>query len=596
VKGGRQRPVKLAPKPLRRKFVGADVPTRRYTGTGIMLCPVKLAALLPQAEWYREGLSSLYDERLFLFSGGDAIDPLPGGTRHEQSKKEEEAMKQLKVFDTTLRDGEQSPGCSMNLQEKTKVARQLEKLGVDVIEAGFAIASPGDFQSVQTIAKAVKNATVASLSRALKPDIERAYEAVKGAVSPRIHTFIATSPIHMEYKLKMKPEDVLRQAVDMVAYAKSLCPDVEFSAEDASRSEPEFLYRVFEAVIRAGATVINVPDTVGYAMPDEFYELICNVKNHVAGIEKVDLSVHCHNDLGLAVANSLAAVRAGATQVECTINGIGERAGNAALEEVVMALATRKDLYAATTNIVTSQIYNSSRLISSITGVTVQPNKAVVGANAFAHEAGIHQHGVLANKKTYEIMTPESVGLPENSIVLGKHSGKHAFSERLKAMGYAPDDAQIAESFEKFKELADRKKEVTDTDLRALVELDKIEIPGEYILDTFVVNSGNKMTATAVIKLQHEGETVEKASTGDGPVDAAFNAIEHCVGESFKLEDYIVRSVTGGKDAQGEVVVKLKNNGSTVRGRGLSTDIVEASIRAYIDAINRYKYDKSMGG
>ncbi len=505
-------------------------------------------------------------------------------------------MKQLKVFDTTLRDGEQSPGCSMNLQEKTKVARQLEKLGVDVIEAGFAIASPGDFLSVQTIAKAVKNATVASLSRALKTDIERAYEAVKGAVSPRIHTFIATSPIHMEYKLKMKPEDVLRQAADMVAYAKSLCSDVEFSAEDASRSEPGFMYRVFEAVIKAGATVINVPDTVGYAMPDEFYELICSIKNNVAGIEKVDLSVHCHNDLGLAVANSLAAVRAGATQVECTINGIGERAGNAALEEVVMALATRKDLYAVTTNIATNQIYNSSRLISSITGVTVQPNKAVVGANAFAHEAGIHQHGIMANKKTYEIMTPESVGLPENSIVLGKHSGKHAFSERLKAMGYSPDEAQITESFEKFKELADRKKEVTDTDLRALVELDKMEIPGEYVLDTFVVNSGNKMTSTAVIKMQHEGETVEQASTGDGPVDAAFNAIERCVGESFKLEDYIVRSVTGGKDAQGEVVVKLKNNGSSVRGRGLSTDIVEASIRAYIDAINRYKYDKSVGG
>ncbi len=505
-------------------------------------------------------------------------------------------MKKLKVFDTTLRDGEQSPGCSMNIQEKTKVARQLEKLGVDVIEAGFAIASPGDFQSVQTIARTIKNATVASLSRALRTDVARAYEAVKDAVSPRIHTFIATSPIHMQYKLNMKPEDVLKQSADMVAYAKTLCPDVEFSAEDASRSEPEFLYRVFEAVIRAGATCINVPDTVGYAMPDEFYELICGIRNNVAGIEKVDLSVHCHNDLGLAVANSLAAVRAGATQIECTINGIGERAGNAALEEVVMALSTRKDLYPVTTNIVTNQIYNSSRLISSITGVPVQPNKAVVGRNAFAHEAGIHQHGVLANKRTYEIMTPESVGLPENSIVLGKHSGKHAFTERLKAMGYTLDDEQTAASFEKFKELADRKKEVNDLDLRALVELDKIEIPGEYVLDTFVINSGNKMTSTAVIKLQREGETIEEASTGDGPVDASFNAIERCIGESFKLEDYIVRSVTGGTDAQGEVVVKLKSNGRSVRGRGLSTDIVEASIRAYIDAINRYLYEKSMGG
>ncbi len=505
-------------------------------------------------------------------------------------------MRQIKVFDTTLRDGEQSPGCSMNLQEKLEVARQLERLGVDIIEAGFAIASPGDFQAVKAISGVVKNATVASLSRALKPDIERAYEAVKDAVDPCIHTFIATSPIHMEYKLKMTPEQVLQQTIDMVKYASSLCPKVEFSAEDASRSDPEFLYRVFEAAIRAGATCINVPDTVGYAMPDEFHQLIVGVKNNVAGIEKVDLSVHCHNDLGLAVANSLAAVRAGATQVECTINGIGERAGNAALEEVVMALVTRRELYGAEMNVVTDQIYNSSRLISSITGVSVQPNKAVVGRNAFAHEAGIHQHGVLANRMTYEIMTHESVGLPANAIVLGKHSGKHAFAERLRSMGYALDDEQISVSFEKFKELADRKKEVSDLDLRALVELDKFEVPGEYVLDTFVINSGNKMTSTAVIKLQRQDETVEEASTGDGPVDAAFNAIERCIGESFTLEDYIVRSVTGGKDAQGEVVVKLKNNGSSVRGRGLSTDIVEASIRAYIDAINRYRYEKSMEG
>jgi len=505
-------------------------------------------------------------------------------------------MRKINVFDTTLRDGEQSPGCSMNLQEKLEVARQLERLGVDVIEAGFAIASPGDFQSVKAISQIVKNATIASLSRALKPDIERAYEAVKDAVDPCIHTFIATSPIHMEYKLKMTPEQVLQQTIDMVKYAKSLCPKVEFSAEDASRSEPEFLYRVFEAAIKAGATCINVPDTVGYAMPDEFHQLIVGVKNNVAGIEKVDLSVHCHNDLGMAVANSLAAVRAGATQVECTINGIGERAGNAALEEVVMALVTRKELYGAETNVVTDQIYNSSRLISSITGVSVQPNKAVVGRNAFAHEAGIHQHGVLANRMTYEIMTHESVGLPANAIVLGKHSGKHAFAERLRSMGYALDDEQISVSFEKFKELADRKKEVSDLDLRALVELDKFEVPGEYVLDTFVINSGNKMTSTAVIKLQRQGETVEEASTGDGPVDAAFNAIERCIGQSFTLEDYIVRSVTGGKDAQGEVVVKLHNGGKSVRGRGLSTDIVEASIRAYIDAINRYRYEKSMEG
>ncbi len=505
-------------------------------------------------------------------------------------------MTTIKIFDTTLRDGEQSPGCSMNLQEKIEVARQLEKLGVDVIEAGFAIASPGDFQSVKTIAETVKNARVASLSRALKKDIDRAYEAVKGAVSPRIHTFIATSPIHMEYKLKMKPDDVLAQAAEMVKYAKSLCFDVEFSAEDASRSDPEFLYRVFEAVIAAGATCINVPDTVGYSMPEEFGALVKGVKENVRGIEKVDLSVHCHNDLGLAVANSLAAISAGATQAECTINGIGERAGNAALEEIVMAIATRQDFYGFTTNINTKQIYNASRLISAITGVPVQPNKAIVGKNAFAHEAGIHQHGVLANKKTYEIMTPESIGLPENAIVLGKHSGKHAFCERLKDLGYMVDEQRIDESFERFKELADRKKDVSDLDLRALVELDQFEIPVDYEFDSFVINSGNKMTATAVVKLIHDGQTVEEAATGDGPVDAAFNAIERCIGESFTLEDYIVRSVTGGKDAQGEVVVKLSKDDKNVKGRGLSTDIVEASVKAYIDAINRYYYQMKVEG
>lgn len=505
-------------------------------------------------------------------------------------------MTTIKIFDTTLRDGEQSPGCSMNLQEKIEVARQLEKLGVDVIEAGFAIASPGDFQSVKTVAETVKNATVASLSRALKKDIDRAYEAVKGAVGPRIHTFIATSPIHMEYKLKMKPDDVLAQAADMVKYAKSLCADVEFSAEDASRSEPAFLYRVFEAVIKAGATCINVPDTVGYSLPDEFGALIKGVKENVRGIEKVDLSVHCHNDLGLAVANSLAAVQAGATQAECTINGIGERAGNAALEEIIMAIATRQDFFGYTTNINTKQIYNSSRLISAITGVPVQPNKAVVGKNAFAHEAGIHQHGVLANKKTYEIMTPESIGLPENAIVLGKHSGKHAFAERLKELGYVIDEQRLSESFDRFKELADRKKEVSDLDLRALVELEQFEVPVDYEFDTFVINSGNKMTSTAVVKMIHDGQPIEEAATGDGPVDASFNAIERCIGESFVLEDYIVRSVTGGKDAQGEVVVKLSKDGKNVKGRGLSTDVVEASVKAYIDAINRYYYQMKVEG
>ena len=503
-------------------------------------------------------------------------------------------MRTIKIFDTTLRDGEQSPGCSMNLQEKIEVAHQLEKLNVDVIEAGFAIASPGDFLSVKTIAETVKDTCVASLSRALKKDIDRAYDAVKNAAAPRIHTFIATSPIHMKYKLKMSPDDVLAQAVDMVKYAKAYCSDIEFSAEDASRSETEFLYKIFSAVIAAGATCINVPDTVGYATPEEFHAFVLGIKNNTEGIDKVDLSVHCHNDLGLGVANSLAAIKAGATQIECTINGIGERAGNAALEEVVMAINTRQDIYDATTNINTTQIYNASRLLTSITGVAVQPNKAIVGANAFAHEAGIHQHGVLANKKTYEIMTPESIGLAQNTLVLGKHSGKHGFSERLKALGYTLDEKRIEESFEKFIELADRKKEVTDMDLRALIELDKFDIPEEYEFDSFVINSGNKMTATAVIKLIQNGNVLEEAATGDGPVDAAFNAIEKCVDMNFRLEDYIVRSVTGGKDAQGEVVVKLEKDGSKSRGRGLSTDVVEASARAYVDAINRYCYEKKL--
>lgn len=505
-------------------------------------------------------------------------------------------MRTIKIFDTTLRDGEQSPGCSMNLQEKVEVAQQLEKLNVDAIEAGFAIASPGDFLAVQKVAQTVKDTVVVSLSRALEKDIERSYEALKSAVAPCIHTFIATSPIHMEYKLKMKPDDVLAQAVNMVRYAKRLISDVEFSAEDASRSQPEFLYKVFSGVIEAGATRINIPDTVGYSTPEEFYELVSGIMNNVKGIEDVDVSVHCHNDLGLAVANSLAAVRAGVSQVECTVNGIGERAGNAALEELVMALRTRADMYDIRTNVDSKQIYNASRLISSITGVPVQPNKAIVGKNAFAHEAGIHQHGVLANKKTYEIMTPESIGLAQNTFVLGKHSGRHAFVDRLKQMGYTLDEERMRKAFDQFIELADRKKEVSDMDLRALVELDKFHIPNAYEYERFVINSGNQMTATAVIKMHKDDLVMEEAATGDGPVDAAFNAIERCVGLSFKLKDYIVRSVTGGKDAQGEVVVKLEKDGRNATGRGLSTDIVEASVKAYVDAINKYCYEIELEG
>lgn len=499
---------------------------------------------------------------------------------------------EIKIFDTTLRDGEQSPGCSMNLQEKLEIARQLERLRVDVIEAGFAVASPGDFAAVKAVAETIKNCVVASLSRALPKDIDHSWEAIKNAVSPRIHTFIASSPIHMQYKLRMEPEKVLEQAVDMVAYAKKYCRDVEFSAEDASRSEPEFLYRLFEKVIQAGATVVNVPDTVGYATPWEIYDLITGIRNHVPNIDKAEIAIHCHNDLGMAVANTLAAYRAGAAQLECTINGIGERAGNAALEEIVMALETRRDFFAASHSLDTTQIYRSSRLVTSLTGVQVQPNKAVVGANAFAHEAGIHQHGVLANKSTYEIMTPASIGLTSNRMVLGKHSGRHAFEDRLHAMGYQLQKDKLDEAFEQFKELADKKKLVEDEDIEALVQQKAVDIPEAFQLQRFVVNSGNSITATAAVRVTQNGGELEEVATGDGPVDAGLNAVDKLVGMDFDLEDYVLRSVTKGKDAQGEVSVKIHKDGRRYSGRGLSTDVVEASIQAYLNAINKMLHER----
>ncbi|MGI6050481.1 MAG: 2-isopropylmalate synthase, partial [Acetivibrionales bacterium] len=452
--------------------------------------------------------------------------------------------RRIYIFDTTLRDGEQSPGCSMNLQEKLQVARQLERLKVDVIEAGFAVSSPGDFQSVKSIAESVKNSTVASLSRALPQDIDKSWEAVKNAVSPRIHVFLATSPIHMQYKLRMSPEEVLERAKKMVAYAKQYCSDIEFSAEDATRSQPEFLYRVFEAVIDAGATVINVPDTVGYTTPDEFYELIKNIRENVSNSDKAKIAVHCHNDLGLAVANTLAAARAGATQLECTINGIGERAGNAALEEIVMAIKTRPQQFDLDVQIDTTQILRTSKLISSITGSPVQPNKAIVGSNAFAHESGIHQHGVLAEKSTYEIMTPESIGLSKNNMVLGKHSGRHAFEDRLVELGYNLTKKELDETFIRFKALADKKKVVQDADLEVLLQHKSVEIPEMYKLDRFVINTGNTITATAsvrLIKQSDEEMLIEEVSTGDGPIDAAFKAVEKAVGANFTLEDYTIR-------------------------------------------------------
>lgn len=494
---------------------------------------------------------------------------------------------QIKIFDTTLRDGEQTPGVNLNIQEKLEIARQLVRLKVDVIEAGFAIASPGDFEAVKAVSQNVRGVTVASLCRAVEKDIDRAWEAVQHAERPRIHTFLATSDIHMKYKLKMTGDEVLERAIAAVKHAKKYCEDVEFSAEDASRSRLEFLYRVFEGVIKAGATVINVPDTVGYAMPEEFGKLIGNIKENVSGIDKIDISVHCHNDLGLAVANTLAAMVNGATQLECTVNGLGERAGNAALEEIIMGINTRKDFYDVTHNIETTQIYRTSKLVSSLTGVNVQPNKSVVGANAFAHESGIHQHGVLSEKSTYEIMTPESIGLAQNRMVLGKLSGKHAFEERLKELGYTLSSEEIQKAFEKFKDLADKKKVVLDKDIEALVGEKVSEVPEIFRLESFQINSGNKVISTSTVSVRRNDSTVTEAATGDGPVDAAFNAMERAVGISLELEDYSLRAVTEGKDALGEVTVRASKDGNMFVGRGVSTDIIEASVKAYLNAINR---------
>ena len=497
-------------------------------------------------------------------------------------------MSTIKIFDTTLRDGEQAPGFSMNLAEKLKVAKQLETLGVDIIEAGFAVSSPGDFESVQAIANTVKNCKVASLSRMVKKDIDASYEALRGAAAPRIHTFIATSPLHMEYKLKMSPEQVLARIDEMVRYACSLIPDVEFSAEDASRTPHDFLATAVSAAIRAGASVVNIPDTVGYATPQEMFEMIDYLKKNVPDIDKVDISVHCHDDLGMSVANSLAAVRAGATQIECTINGIGERAGNAALEEVIMALHTRSQYFGATCNIDTTQLYRASRLLSTITGSVIPSNKAIVGKNAFAHESGIHQHGVLANRLTYEIMTPQSIGLPTNVMVLGKHSGKHAFEDRLKELGYSLSPEELEAAFVEFKALCDKKKEVTDSDIEALVEHKSSAVPQFYKLERFVVNSGNTINSTAIVKLvDAENQVHEQVALGDGPVDAAYKAIEQIAGIPLALSDYRINSVSDGEDALGEVTVKVENEGRSVRGRGLSTDVIESSILAYVNAINK---------
>jgi 2-isopropylmalate synthase len=498
--------------------------------------------------------------------------------------------KKIYIFDTTLRDGEQTPGVSLNIDEKLEIARQLQVLGADVIEAGFPFASKGDFEAVKAIAQNIKGPIIAGLARTSKDDIDTAWEALKYAEKPRIHTFIATSDIHMEHKLKMKPEEVLERARTMVKYAKSLCPNVEFSAEDATRTRPEFLYKVLEAVIEAGADVLNIPDTVGYTTPGEYGAFIRGIKENVPNIDKAIISVHCHNDLGLAVANSLAAIENGAQQIECAVNGLGERAGNAALEEVVMAIKTRANNFNCYTDVVTEQITRTSSLVSHLTGVLIQNNKAIVGVNAFAHESGIHQHGVLNCRETYEIMTPESVGLKKNSIVLGKHSGRHAFEQRLKELGYDLGADKINEAFHKFKDLADKKKDISDEDIEALVKQEVFQVPETFNLEYIQFSSGTNIVSTSTVKVNYNGNAVEEAACGDGPVDATFKAIEKATGISIKLKEYFIKAVGSGKDALGEVTVKVEKDGKMYSAKGVSTDVVESSAKAFINAINKIHY------
>ncbi len=497
----------------------------------------------------------------------------------------------IRIFDTTLRDGEQSPGASMNVDEKLRVAHQLSRLRVDIIEAGFPMASDGDFEAVRTIAQQVEGPMVAGLARTSERDIERCFEAVRHAKRPAIHTFIATSDIHMKYKLKMSRDQVLAEAGRAVTQARSYVEHVEFSAEDATRSDWDFLREVFQVALDAGANTLNVPDTVGYTTPGEYGKLIEFLLANLRGMDKAVISVHCHNDLGLAVANSLMAVRAGARQVECTVNGIGERAGNAALEEIVMAIKTRPEVFGVETTIDTTQIYHSSRLLSQVTGMLVQPNKAIVGANAFAHEAGIHQDGVLKQRLTYEIMTPESIGLDQNKLVLGKHSGRHAFRDRLKSLGYELGEDALNEAFRKFKALADKKKEIFDEDLEALVaEQVQQTTPYRYKLNGCNVASGTDMLPTATVQMEIDGEPVKGTSNGDGPVDAALNAIKRITGTQARMLQYTVSSISGGTDAQGEVIVRLELEGKTALGQGAHTDIVVASAKSYVNALNKLEY------
>ena len=497
-------------------------------------------------------------------------------------------MEKIIIFDTTLRDGEQAPGASLNPQQKLEIAFQLEKLGVDVIEAGFPIASSGDFQAVSEISRKIKKSAICGLARCLKPDITAAYKALKGGRHPRIHLFLATSKIHLKYKFKKAEDEILDLAKQAIKSARKLCGDIEFSPEDATRSDREFIYRVIEMAINEGASTINIPDTVGYSYPQEIYSLITDIRNNVPNIDKAVLAIHCHDDLGLSTANSLSAVLAGARQVHCTVNGIGERAGNASLEEIVMALKTRKDVFGDYfTQINTKEIYRTSRLVSNLTDFLVPPNKAIVGRNAFRHESGIHQDAVLKKRSTYEIMDPHDVGISSSQLVLGKHSGRHAFSDRLKHMGFNLDTKQLNQAFMRFKDVADKKKDIYDDDLRIIVQDEVRSCVPVWKLVSFEVSSGTKIKPYAQVVLDKKGKILTGQSGGDGPVDACFKALDKITNFKAKLEDFRLEAVTSGKDALGQVSLKLNTRGSTVSGRGSSTDIVEAAVKAYIDAVNK---------
>ena len=496
----------------------------------------------------------------------------------------------IRIFDTTLRDGEQSPGASMNVEEKLTIAKHLARLNVDIIEAGFAYSSPGDFEAVRCIAQEVQGPTICSLARARPEDIDRAWEALQGAPKVRIHTFLSTSDIHLKHQFRMSRAEALMRAVDMVERARGYVQDVEFSPMDASRSDLSYLCEVLEAVIKAGAGTVNIPDTVGYATAQEFGLLIRSIRNRVAHIDQAIISVHCHNDLGLAVANSLAAVTEGAGQVECTINGIGERAGNASLEEVVMGLRTRKDVYGADTQIRTEELIKASRLVSKITGMTVQPNKAIVGANAFAHTSGIHQDGLLKEKSTYEIMRPESIGLIQSKMVMGKLSGRHAFRQQLEELGYRLSDEEINHAFDRFKRLADQKKEMYAEDLEVIISEGMAKIAERFVLKSLQTESGTDKVPTAMVELDIDGRVEKRTGTGDGPVDAAYRTIAAMTETKSRLLSYAVKAITGGTDAQGEVSVRLEEGEKTASGHGADTDIIVASAQAYLNALNKLAY------